>query len=113
MSALQGHRDGDTYEPVRDYVRLNSQMLRVYQVMVDRQWHTLARLAHQTNDPEASISARLRDFRKMRFGGHTVERRNAGEGLWQYRLIWNEVVPRPLTNTERIITLSDGTEISL
>jgi len=38
---------------------------------------------------EAGISARLRDFRKIKFGGHKVYRRRRGEaskGLHEYRL---------------------------
>jgi hypothetical protein len=40
------------------------------------------------------VSARLRDFRKVRFGGHTVDRRRDGR-LYLYRLTWNEDVTKP------------------
>ena len=50
-------------------------------------WYKLHEIATQTNDPEASVSARLRDLRKAKFGGHEIERRYVGDGLWEYRMI--------------------------
>lgn len=88
-------RDGATYDDTRDRTRLNAQHLRVYEAIKIGGWYTLRALAMLTGDGEASISARLRDFRKPRFGGHTVERRHIEGGLWEYRLIWNPDVPRP------------------
>lgn len=88
MSSLEGHRDGDTFDPGTDTIRLNAQMRRVAAVMGDSRWRTLAELADQTGDPEASVSARLRDFRKPRFGGFAVlrRRREGSPGTWEYRL---------------------------
>jgi len=80
-----GDRDGETYSPPRDRDRLNRQARLVYLAILDDRWHTLPELASVTGQPEASISARLRDLRKPRFGGHIVERRYAGNGLWEYR----------------------------
>jgi hypothetical protein len=37
--------------------------------------------------PMQSISARLRDMRKTRFGGHIVERDYIEKGLFQYQLV--------------------------
>ncbi|QOR55390.1 MAG: hypothetical protein SHS37scaffold145_41 [Phage 71_18] len=80
--------DGATYRRHADYVRLGAQARRVWDAMSDGAWHTLAELATITGDPEASISARLRDFRKESWGGHTVEHARAepGGGTWVYRL---------------------------
>jgi len=83
------HFDGATYEAEFDYARLGKQMGRVAALMIDGNWRTLAEVAAVTSDPEASISARLRDLRKPKFGGHTVERRARGArelGLFEYRL---------------------------
>jgi hypothetical protein len=33
-----------------------------------------------------SVSARVRDLRKDKFGSHRVDRRYAGNGVWEYRL---------------------------
>jgi len=79
--------DGATYDPVQDRRRLAGQCLKVWAVMRDQDWRTLAELATATGSPEASVSARLRDLRKPRFGGHVVERRRRTVGQWEYRLL--------------------------
>lgn len=84
-----GDRGGITYQRPLDYARLNRQAYDVWMVMCDMRWHTLADLASLTGHPEASISARLRDFRKWQFGQHTVERARSEGGLFRYRLIPN------------------------
>ncbi len=81
--------DGVTYEALLDGTRLNAQMLRVFNGMKGGQWHTLSTIARSSGAPEASVSARLRDLRKPRFGGHTVDRRRVIGGLFEYRLVIN------------------------
>ncbi len=83
---IMGDRDGTTFEPTRDRKRLNAQMQAVYNFMAHGQWRTLADIAAATDYPQASVSARLRDLRKSRFGGYTVERRYIANGRYQYRL---------------------------
>ena len=78
--------DGETFDPERDAARLNAQLFRVYRALKDGQWHTLSDLALITGDPTPSISARLRDLRKAKFGGHVITRRYVDRGLWEYRL---------------------------
>jgi hypothetical protein len=82
--------DGGTYESPFDRERLTGQWLRVFNVMRDGQWRTLPEIAAATGDrSEAAISARLRDFRKERFGSHTVNRRARGDrasGYFEYQL---------------------------
>ena len=93
---LHGDRGGETYDRERDYKWLNRQMTAIYHVMRDGQWHTLADIAIRTGEPEASISARVRDFRKEKFGRHVIDReRVPGGRQWMYRLTWNEEIPRP------------------
>ncbi len=79
--------DGADYRPKRDDGRLTGQILRVWEVMKDYQWHTLRNIAGRTGDPEASVSAQLRHLRKPRFGAHNIERRYDGDGLYSYRLV--------------------------
>jgi hypothetical protein len=80
--------DGSTFDPERDAIRLTGQLKKVYEVMKDGQWYTLKYVSSAIGyASEAAISARMRDFRKAKFGGHQVERRNLNGGLWQYRLI--------------------------
>lgn len=87
-SILHGERDGWTFHPPADASRLNAQAVRVFEVMRDGEWHTLAEMSATTGDPEASISARFRDFRKGRFGHMAAisERIKDGGGQWRYRL---------------------------
>ncbi len=79
--------DGSTYDASRDGGRLYAQLYRVRELMADGCWHSLAALSAAAGDPEASISARIRDLRKPKFGGHLVERRYVSSGLWEYRLL--------------------------
>lgn len=82
-------RGGVTFDPERDGARLDQQHAIVWLMMLDEQWHTLPELERRTRYPKQSISARLRDFRKPRFGGHIVERKYLHQGLWAYRLLIN------------------------
>ncbi len=87
------HFDGETYVPPLDHERLTKQLARVKAVMLDGRWRTLRELADETGDPESSISARLRDLRKEKFGAYVIERRRRGEGrcgLFEYRLLRRE-----------------------
>ena len=81
--------DGKTYDHAKDNLRLKTQLARVLSVMYDNQWKTLGEISAVTKDPQASISARLRDLRKQKFGGYVIERRNRGlatDGLFEYKL---------------------------
>ena len=83
------HFDGETFELSKDGYRLTTQFVRVLVFMGDHQWHTLRAISEAVGGAEASVSARLRDFRKPRFGGYTVEKRRVGggrRGLWEYRI---------------------------
>lgn len=82
--------DGSTYSPDLDESRLTSQLDRVKTLMLDGKWRTLGEISLVTQGSEASISARLRDLRKERFGSYQVERRRRGDpsdGLFEYRII--------------------------
>lgn len=81
---------GYTYEPEFDSDRLGKQCKVVFKLMADSEWRTLREIEIITRYPQASISARLRDFRKDKFGGHVVMRRRRGDpsdGLFEYCLI--------------------------
>jgi hypothetical protein len=83
------HFDGKTYSSEFDHERLGKQMQEVYLLMKDGGWRTLAEIEKATGYSVASISARLRDLRKKKFGSHTVERQARGDrssGLFEYRL---------------------------
>lgn len=79
-----------------DEARHTGQLRDVYRTMRDGKWRTLWELRIDvatkfgTHYPEQSISARVRDLRKPKFGGYEVLRRPASEchndGLFEYRL---------------------------
>ena len=82
--------DGATYQPELDFERLSGQHRRTWILMNDGRWRTFNEISAITGDPPASISARLRDFRKIKFGGHVVNRRRRGEpgsGLFEYQVL--------------------------
>ena len=78
---------GSTYDPAKDKTRLNKQYTAVWSLMQDGLYRTLADISEATGFPEASVSARLRDFRKQANGAHKVERRLISRGLHQYRVL--------------------------
>jgi hypothetical protein len=78
---------GETYEPERDHDRLARQLRAVRLLMLDHEWRTLGEIAAVVGAPEASVSARLRDLRKDKFGGYIVERRYVYRGLFEYRVL--------------------------
>jgi hypothetical protein len=82
--------EGETYVSSLDRERLGEQLLRVIDLMADCQWRSLREIASITDDPEASVSARLRDIRKL-WGTDAMESRrrpsvDARRGLWEYRV---------------------------
>jgi len=79
--------DAAEYVPSRDDVRLSGQLKRVFEVMQDGAWRTVAAVAKVTGDPENSIKAQLRHLRKEKFGAYQVEKRYIGTGLWEYRVL--------------------------
>lgn len=84
-------RDGQTYDHARDGLRLAAQHQRVLAYMSSGRWYTLRELASLTGDPEASISARIRDLRKPKFGSYQVIREYVARGLYRYRLVTGQM----------------------
>lgn len=59
---------------------------RVLRLMRSGGWWTLQNLQDATGDPQPSISARLREFRRPEFGGYDVQKVRLNTGLYEYRL---------------------------
>lgn len=78
--------DGHTYEPSHDYARLKGQLQRVATLMGDGKFRTLHEIATAAGGTEASVSARLRDLRKPKYGARDVQRERVSGGLFRYRL---------------------------
>lgn len=83
--AVLGLFDGPHLEPA-DQRRLNTALARVEALMADSEWHTLREIADYADCSEAGASARLRDIRKVRFGGKQVDLRRRTPGVYEYRL---------------------------
>jgi hypothetical protein len=86
---LTAHFNGSDYDPSLDDPRLKAQILRVFDLMRDREWRTLSEISEATSDPPASVSAQLRHLRKARFGAYAVNKRSRGHresGLFEYQL---------------------------
>jgi hypothetical protein len=83
------HFDGATYNAEYDHDRLTRQLTVVKMFMLRTNWQTLAQIEEATGFPQASISARLRDLRKKKFGGYTVLRKRVvgGKGTHMYRVV--------------------------
>ena len=82
---------GETVNIVFDAARLNRQMRRVHEVMIDGIWRTLREIEAQTGDGQASISARLRDYSSNEYLRQRFikERRRRGDpklGIHEYRV---------------------------
>lgn len=76
------------YEPSLDKERLGKQLavVRNFMRIFDDKWLTLGEISQSLKFPEASISARLRDLRRL---GYVVDKRRRGEpgrGLWEYKV---------------------------
>lgn len=89
INTLDNDFDGHDYNRKRDHRRLSGQIKKVWNFMNDGEWHTLGQINQVTGAPEASASACLRDFRKAKWGSHTVEREYLVNGLYRYKLIPN------------------------
>ena len=83
--------DGATFDKDRDAERLGKQLKRVFEALSDGQPHTLAELAKICEAPESSVSARIRDCRKIRNGHWQIESKCVKRGLWTYRLVLDKI----------------------
>jgi hypothetical protein len=80
--------DGETFDPTQDFDRLKTQFDKVKHLMTTPhgRWWTIPELVQLVGGSEASISARIRDLRKKKFGAFDVERHRRSGGLWEYRV---------------------------
>jgi hypothetical protein len=58
-------RFGARFSHAFDYERLNGQQALVFKAMKSGRWLTLREIADETGQPEASISARIRDLKNI------------------------------------------------
>lgn len=76
-------------DPKVDFDRLQGQTRAIHDLMIDGVWRTLSEIEQITGYPQASISAQLRHLKKIRFGGHILnkQRRFEDKGTWEYQLL--------------------------
>lgn len=68
--------------------RYASQRMLVLLLMKDGRWRDLREICEKTGYwSAASVSARLRDLRKNKYGRHTVVVRHLQGNIWEYRVI--------------------------
>lgn len=79
-------RVGGSYVELRDGTRLTGATQRTFVYMADGRWYTTAQL-RQDFVGGLNGDRRARDLRDSRCGSLTIERRNIGGGVWEYRLM--------------------------
>ena len=79
-------RLGETFVELRDGTRLVKATQKVFLYMADGRWYTTEQL-RQPFVGGLSGDRRARDLRDSRCGSLTVETRNVGRGLWEYRIV--------------------------
>jgi hypothetical protein len=76
--------------------RFSTALEKVYALMRDGRWHTLAAIALSCGCSESGASARLRDLRKPEFRqqypNRGVETRRRTDALFEYRLLMDSDV---------------------
>ncbi len=75
---------GSTFNQEMDSERLLKQSGRVFEFVKSGRWLTLREISDATGDPEASVSARLRDLRRLGLTVHRRRRGDAKRGLHEY-----------------------------
>ncbi|MFA5392054.1 MAG: hypothetical protein WC331_11615 [Candidatus Omnitrophota bacterium] len=81
---------GSNYDPALDETRLKTQLGKIYSLMIDGRWRTLREIEHATGYMTSSISAQLRNLKKLEYGHYIVDHRRRGDkelGLFEYQLL--------------------------
>lgn len=88
--------DGGCFNWDLDHSRLTTQMAYVFLVIMNGEYTTVEKIQSEISakfgcrGAQTSISALLRDFRKKKWGEHTVNTRRVGNsGLYEYQFVFN------------------------
>jgi len=82
---------GSDYDPALDRDRLTGQMLNIFNLMLDGIPRTLREISDITGYGEASISAQLRNLRKINIDFDKRRRGEPANGCWEYWLVKTEI----------------------
>jgi hypothetical protein len=75
-----------------DHARLGQQILRVRDVLSDGRWWSVPGIQREiwqrfrVRDPEPSLSAQIRNLKKVEHGSHVIERKRDGN-VWLFRWV--------------------------
>lgn len=88
MSTKTPRFDGRTYDHKRDHTRLRTALEAVHDCLRDGQRWTVYELRDgvrlRTGKNHEAITARIRDLRKLKFGGHDIRKTHTGHGVYAY-----------------------------
>jgi hypothetical protein len=70
-----------------DRKRLKSQRSGVWNILRDHRWHPLTIFKQKVKGSDSSITARIRDARKKKYGGHIIQCARDAAGVYRYRLV--------------------------
>lgn len=79
--------DGRTFDQDRDGDRLKNALERVRRLLRSGRAWTAVELAEAAGCSETGVTARVRDLRKAKFGGHVIESKCVAGGKWTYRMV--------------------------
>ncbi len=82
---------GATYRRGVDGKRLGGQFERIWAIMRDGEYHTIAEVAEKTGDPAQSVGRQIRYIRSKPRGSHVLEREYRGNGLYAFRVDFDAV----------------------
>lgn len=87
------HFSGKSVKTMKDHDRLEKQFVAIMRVMMDGKWRTVDEIHQLTGFLHTSISAQLRNLRKIGFGSHTVNPNERDRALWEFQVILNTKDP--------------------
>jgi hypothetical protein len=90
--------DGSTYDYNRDHNRLENQLQQVREYLEDGVPSGLQEISRYTRIPMQSVSARIRDLRKPKFGGYTIVRTHVYGGYFHYAMLLDDETGEPIRN---------------
>ena len=85
---------GTTFNEALDGKRVRTQMQVIRDYMLNHDYVTLFDIERDLHYPTSSISAQLRNLKKIQFGEHILEKRRVSidnAGTWVYKLRAREI----------------------
>lgn len=93
LPLMYRHFSGKAVRTMDDHNRLEKQFVAIMRVMMDGKWRTVHEIHQLTSFLHTSISAQLRNLRKIGFGSHTVKSNERAPDLYEFQVILNQKDP--------------------